>query len=941
MLSPTDEPVQKFINRTKDLLTLEKDCEVEETQNTLKQLTSKELAKRGLAITMVVVVEECTGLYGKYIVTLQSKRKDEPLTKGHRIQPGDIVGLKDETSGDIVDSGVVFKVFEKSIQIALKKPNDDASLSIIPTLSIVLLTNDITFRRMDKTLDDIPKKSDSHVLELLFTDHGQPLDNSPINFTPVNQNLNKPQVDAISFALGSKDIALIHGPPGTGKTTTIVEFIIQAVKLGNKVLACAPSNIAVDNIAEKLLELKDPNVNLVRVGHPARFLPSVLSHCLEEIVSHSNAAQVVRELRKEMDDVQKKIKSMASWEREKKWDDWRSLKKDLRIREQKCVEQTIESCNVVLATCTGAADKYLKKFDKFDIVIVDEAGQGLEPVCWIPMLKGKRFVLAGDHLQLPPTIHSDNAAKKGLSTTLFERIIKSKIGPKVSKLLSVQYRMNEKIMEWSSRYLYDSKLKAHECVAHHLLSDLEGVKTTDNTKVPLILIDTLRCFLDEQQDSEGSKYNEGEANIVKKYITDLVSSGVEERHISVITPYFAQVRFIRNLIRKDYPMVEVNTVDGFQGREKEVIIISMVRSNNDKEVGFLEERRRMNVAVTRAKRQCCIVCDTRTVTSNKFLANMVKYFQNNGDYLSANQFLPQSPNISTTTTTTTTTTTATTDNTVKDNNPQPIQNVNTTDSKKQDILDKLKKFKSQQQLQQQKSSQPTSLDLESPISKALITFVEEECKRLDLYCQITERKGHNYATIFLEKPIKQQDNESEESNQDDDEDEGKVPVITSSTTSTSTSQKKKKPKKKPAQPNNNTTTNNNNNTKTTSNKFQDLEKQSKELTEDELLDLMIMNNDRCFLSGCKTSTKLMSQICDYCREKYCYHHSLPHQHGCSSAVQKAHQQNLRNQMLGGASSSKPLRPGQRLGLENKLQKKLDNASQSRTKKPSSKDAKKS
>lgn len=247
--------------------------------------------------------------------------------------------------------------------------------------------------------------------------------------------------------------------------------------------------------------------------------------------------------------------------------------------------------------------------------------------------------IEGDHLQLPPTIQSIEAEKKGLGRTLFERLA-GLYGDEVMSMLTVQYRMHELIMGWSSKELYDNKIKAHPSVAAHMLYDLEDVKKTSSTEATLLLIDIAGCDMEEKKDDEDSTLNEGEAEVAIAHAKRLVQSGVRASDIGIIAPYAAQVVLLKMMRSKEDKLkdMEISTVDGFQGREKEAIIISMVRSNSKKEVGFLSDHRRMNVAVTRARRQCCLVCDTETVTSDVFLKRLIEYFEENGEYLSASEY---------------------------------------------------------------------------------------------------------------------------------------------------------------------------------------------------------------------------------------------------------------------------------------------------------------
>lgn len=316
----------------------------------------------------------------------------------------------------------------------------------------------------------------------------------------------------------------------------------------------------------------------------------------------------------------------------------RTLSKEERRRQQLAVTDVLKNADVVLTTLTGAASHQLEK-NTFDLVIIDEAAQALEVACWVALLKGSRCMLAGDHLQLSPTIQSTEAEKMGLGRTLFERLAEL-YGEEVMSLLAVQYRMHELIMNWSSSEFYGGKIQGHSCVAEHKLWDLENVKRSSSTEPTLILVDTAGFEMEEKKDEEDSTMNEGEATIAIGHALRLVDSGVQACDIGIITPYSAQVTYLKVLRGAETKLkdVEISTVDGFQGREKEAIIISMVRSNLKKEVGFLTDHRRMNVAITRSRRQCCLVCDTETVSQDNFLKRLVEYFQEHGEYLSASEY---------------------------------------------------------------------------------------------------------------------------------------------------------------------------------------------------------------------------------------------------------------------------------------------------------------
>ncbi|XP_024018439.1 DNA-binding protein SMUBP-2 isoform X2 [Morus notabilis] len=483
----------------------------------------------------------------------------------------------------------------------------------------------------------VQKGPAADLVPVLFGERLPAVAKKDVTFSPFNSNLDHSQKEAISKALASKNVFLLHGPPGTGKTTTVVEIILQEVKHGSKILACAASNIAVDNIVERLARHR---VKLVRLGHPARLLPQVLESALDAQVLRGDNSSLANDIRKEMKALNGKLlKTRDKNARRDIQKELRTLSKEERKRQQLAVTDVIKNADVVLTTLTGAVSRKLEN-TSFDLVIIDEAAQALEIACWIALLKGSRCILAGDHLQLPPTIQSVEAEKKGLGRTLFERLA-DMYGNDVMSMLTVQYRMHELIMNWSSKELYNSKIKAHSSVAAHVLYDLEDVKKTSSTEATLLLIDIAGCDMEEKKDEEESTLNEGEAEVAMAHARRLVLSGVQASDIGIITPYNAQVVLLKMMKSNEDKLkdMEISTVDGFQGREKEAIIISMVRSNSKKEVGFLSDRRRMNVAVTRARRQCCLVCDTETLSSDGFLKRLIEYFEEHGEYASASEYI--------------------------------------------------------------------------------------------------------------------------------------------------------------------------------------------------------------------------------------------------------------------------------------------------------------
>uniref|UniRef100_A0A0D9VVY9 DNA helicase n=1 Tax=Leersia perrieri TaxID=77586 RepID=A0A0D9VVY9_9ORYZ len=625
--------LQEFVSSMAPLIDLEKAAEISAESAT----SSKSLERRGCVMANLKCTDAQTGLMGKTLLEFQPNKGD--VLPPHKFGTHDVVALKPnkaDAGSAALGQGVVYRLKDSSITVAFDDIPEDGLNS---PLRLEKLANEVTYRRMKDALIQLSKAiqtgPSANLVPVLFGEAPPMSSKDAAKFSPFNKNLDESQKEAISKALRSRDVFLLHGPPGTGKTTTIIEIILQEVKRGSKILACAASNIAVDNIVERLSRYR---TKLVRLGHPARLLPQVLDSALDAQVLRADNSSLAGDIRKEMKVLNSKL--LKAKDKNTKRDirkELRTLAKEERKRQQLAVADVIKNADVVLSTLTGASSKKLDG-TTFDLVIIDEAAQALEMACWIALLKGPRCVLAGDHLQLPPTIQSAEAEKKGMGKTLFERLTEA-YGDQITFMLTIQYRMHELIMNWSSKELYNNKIKAHSSVAEHMLYDLEEVKRSSSTEPTIILIDTTGCDMEEVKDEE-STMNEGEAAVSIAHAKLLVESCVGASDIGIITPYAAQVTCLKMMRNKDNKLkdLEISTVDGFQGREKEAIIISMVRSNSKKEVGFLSDHRRMNVAVTRARRQCCLVCDVETVSNDKFLKRLVEYFEENGEYLSASEY---------------------------------------------------------------------------------------------------------------------------------------------------------------------------------------------------------------------------------------------------------------------------------------------------------------
>ncbi|XP_059255343.1 DNA-binding protein SMUBP-2 isoform X1 [Mustela nigripes] len=645
--------VESFVTKHLDLLELERDAEVEERRSWQENISLRELQSRGVCLLKLQVSSQRTGLYGRLLVTLEPRRCVAAVVlPSNSFTSGDIVGLYDE--GSQLATGILTRISQRSVTVAFDESHDfQLNLDREQTYRLLKLANDVTYKRLKKALITLKKYHSGPARSLVDVLFGGSAPSAASEIQPLpfcNPCLDASQKEAVSFALSQKELAIIHGPPGTGKTTTVVEIILQAVRQGLKVLCCAPSNVAVDNLVERLARSKQ---RIVRLGHPARLLDSIQQHSLDAVLARSDSAQIVADIRKDIDQAFVRASSLpllcaknrqTQEKREKSgvWGEIKLLRKELKEREEAAMLESLRSAAVVLATNTGASsDGPLKLLPDghFDVVVIDECAQALEASCWIPLLKARKCVLAGDHKQLPPTTISHKAALAGLSRSLMERLA-DELGAQVVRTLTVQYRMHQAIMRWASDALYSGRLTAHPAVAGHLLRDLPGVAATEETSVPLLLVDTAGCGLFElEEDDDQSKGNPGEVRLVSLHIQALVDAGVQASDIAVITPYNLQVDLLRQSLAHRYPELEIKSVDGFQGREKEAVVLSFVRSNRKGDVGFLAEDRRINVAVTRARRHVAVVCDSRTVSNHTFLKTLLGHFTEHGEVRTAFEYL--------------------------------------------------------------------------------------------------------------------------------------------------------------------------------------------------------------------------------------------------------------------------------------------------------------
>lgn len=630
--------MKKYIKNLIRLVNYERDAEIELMRFEIAHMSGEKREELGRAINKVKgkYVGEELGM--KIVQFGRSEKIETEISVGDMVLVSAANPLSSDFTGTVTEKGARYiKVaFDKRIPrwVVKKKTRLD------------LYANDITFRRMEDNLKHLSLKG-KNALEYILNERN-PKKNRPVPYINyIDENLNDSQKSAIENALSCENFYLIHGPFGTGKTRTLVELISQETRQNHKVLATAESNAAVDNILERLMDNK--KLKLTRLGHPQRVSKHNISQTLAYKVENHKLNKKIKKIKNKIDNLIEKrssftkptpqyrrgygdydilynaskgkggrgispdkMKSMAQWiEYNQQIDE---LHDDIKRVENKMIRDIIETSDVILSTNSSAALESISR-TKFDVAIIDEASQATIPSVLIPIAKAHRFILAGDHKQLPPTIISDKAQK--LEKTLFEELIK--MYPFKSQLLDVQYRMNSLLMKFPNEEFYNNNLKSDASVDDITINDM---LTTSNHEEPMLFVDTSNVDDTGERHLKDSKsiVNESEAEVAVKLANDYLKAGLSEDDIGIISPYADQVKIIQ-----DKTPVEVKTVDGFQGREKEIIIISTVRSNEDGNIGFLRDLRRLNVAITRAKRKLIIIGNVNTLKTNPTYERLIEF----------------------------------------------------------------------------------------------------------------------------------------------------------------------------------------------------------------------------------------------------------------------------------------------------------------------------
>ena len=628
-MSPTEE-----LQNTLELLRIEQEEDRNQYREKILGASIQERKKAGTSWYPIVIRESYYGTGERLILEIE-RPGDQSVP--NLFQFGSVASLFSNYGNEGKDNpsinGVVSLVRRNNIRLTL-------FVDELPEwvdsgkLGIDLMFDESSYKEMNNALQQVAKAKNNRLAQLreilLGAQTAAFREEELLKFHGLNEVQNK----SIQKIAAAEEVAVIHGPPGTGKTTTLVQAIAHTLKTEKQVLVCAPSNNAVDLLT---LKLHAAGIKVVRIGNPARINEELQSLSIDSAISAHKDFKQIKEFKK----MAAEYKNMASKykrnfghaEREQRrviLDESRKLQAEAERIENFIVSDLVDKAQVITCTLVGSSN-YMIRDKSYSTVFIDEAGQAPEPACWIPILRAERVVFAGDHQQLPPTIKSREAANSGLAVTLFEKVMQRQ---KADTMLEVQYRMNEKIMAFSNQKFYKGKLQAHESVKDQTIGDSPAVE----------FIDTAGCsFNEEAGQGRESLVNKGEADILFKHLDDLLAQNIltDTTSIGIISPYKAQVNLLdatldeHGELKQMGKRLSVNTIDGFQGQERDIIYISLVRSNENGEIGFLSDLRRVNVAMTRARKKLVIIGDSATLARHPFYKDMLDYVESIGAYRSA------------------------------------------------------------------------------------------------------------------------------------------------------------------------------------------------------------------------------------------------------------------------------------------------------------------
>ncbi|MBN8695518.1 MAG: IGHMBP2 family helicase [Bacteroidetes bacterium] len=635
------------LNELRHLLKIERDEDFRNYKEHFSRNNINYRKQNGVTWYPIVISNVEIGL-GEYLIieVERTTNHNEP----HQFSGGKIAALFSNAQPDATPINGTIKVINQN-KLRLSLTIDD-----LPDwcddgkLGINLLFDETSYKEMDIALEKVINAKNNRLAHLRDVMYGLKLPefekpNELLHVTGLNQSQN----EAVKKILSARDIAIIHGPPGTGKTTTLVQAIRQTLMTEKQVLVCSPSNTAVDLLTEKLHR---EGISVLRLGNPARISDDVLSNTLDAKIAAHESYKDLKSYRKTADEyfrmAGKYKRNFGKAEREQRqllYVEARKILQEAKQLEDFILYEQFDKTQVIACTPVVSSNRMMRD-RQFSTVFIDEAAQALEPMCWIPISRSERVVFAGDHFQLPPTVKSKEAEQKGLKETLMERCMQL---TDCSIMLNVQYRMHEHIMNFSNQEFYGGNLIADTLVKDTVLSYDENEFLLHTA---FDFIDTAGCGFNEELNLESlSTSNPEEANLLIKHLHALLhqydQGNKQNKKISIgiISPYKEQVQLLTERVNADEVLKEygnrlaVKTIDGFQGQERDVIYISLVRSNDDQEIGFLNDTRRMNVALTRAKKKLVVIGDSATFGNHPFYKSFLDHVEKIGAYKSAWEFL--------------------------------------------------------------------------------------------------------------------------------------------------------------------------------------------------------------------------------------------------------------------------------------------------------------
>lgn len=625
----------------KQLLKIERDEDFRLYKELFLRVNLEQRKKNGVTWYPVKINSEELG--SGDLLHLEIERTSQ-IDKPHQFSSGKNVSLFSNQNNELFEiTGTIKSVSKNTLKLIIHS-DELPDWCYDGKLGLNIQFDDNSYNEMQRALDVVIDAKYNRIAELREMIEGA----IPISFDKVDEDVLIPQLNlsqnrAVRHVLSVNDIGVVHGPPGTGKTTSLVQAIRLTLQSENQILVCAPTNSAVDLLTEKLVEL---GINVLRLGHPARMAEELLNSSVDGKIAASPYYKDIKNLRRNAEEYFRmagKYKRVFGKEEAQQrtayYTEAKNCIKEARLLEDFIVDELFKTAQVICCTPVTSTHRALQR-KKFNTLFFDEASQALEPMVWIPLLKCKRLILCGDHFQLPPVVKSIEAKKGGLDETLLDRCIKL---PDAVSLLNRQYRMSSAIMGFSNQYFYNNELIADESVSAHALVNDEYSFLSKSIE----FIDTAGCSFDEIQNPETLSYfNPKEGDILFKHLQQLLldytaNENLPSISVGIISPYKEQREWLKENInhleldKSKLDSLSVKTIDGFQGEERDVIYISLVRSNDKHEIGFLNDLRRMNVAITRAKKKLVVIGDSATIGSSPFYQSFLEYCEKNGAYRTA------------------------------------------------------------------------------------------------------------------------------------------------------------------------------------------------------------------------------------------------------------------------------------------------------------------